>query len=58
MIAGNLLFQHWIVTLLNIPVFPLTFLNLVRTDKRLIKNLVKKYEQYMKNVSRVNFILE
>lgn len=56
-ISGMLLFQHWIVILLGIPVLPLTYFDLVRADKRLIKKFGNDYKQYMKNVPRANFLL-
>jgi protein-S-isoprenylcysteine O-methyltransferase Ste14 len=56
-ISGMLLFQHWIVILLGIPVIPLTYFDLVRADKRLIKKFGEEYKQYMQNVPRANFIL-
>ena len=55
-IAGMLLFQHWIVILLGIPIIPLTYVDLVRADKRLIKKFGEDYKKYMKKVPRANFI--
>ena len=56
-IAGMLLFQHWIVILLGIPIIPLTYIDLLRADKRLIVKFDDKYKQYMKKVPRANFVL-
>lgn len=56
-IAGMLLFQHWIIILLGIPVIPLLYIDLVRADNQLIKKFGKDYEKYMKKVPRANFVL-
>ena len=56
-IAGMLLFQHWIVVLLGIPVFPLTYIDLIKADKDAIKKLGDDYKAYMKKVPRANFLL-
>ncbi len=56
-IAGMLLFQHWIVILLGIPIIPLTYIDLLRADQRLIKKFGNDYKQYMQKVPRANFIL-
>lgn len=56
-IAGMLLFQHWIVILLVIPIIPLTYIDLIRADKRLIEKFGNEYKQYMKKVPRSNFLL-
>ena len=56
-IAGMLLFQHWIVILLGIPIIPLTYIDLLRADKRLIEKFGDEYKQYMQKVPRANFIL-
>ena len=56
-IAGILLFQHWIVILLGIPIIPLTYIDLLRADKRLIGKFGDDYKQYMQNVPRANFLL-
>ena len=56
-IAGMLLFQHWIVILLGIPIIPLTYIDLIRADKRLIEKFGNEYKQYMKKVPRSNFLL-
>jgi protein-S-isoprenylcysteine O-methyltransferase Ste14 len=56
-IAGMLLFQHWIVILLGLPVIPLTFLDLIRADKDAIKKFGDNYTAYMKRVPRSNFLL-
>jgi len=54
-IAGMLLFQHWIIILLGIPIIPLTYIDLIRADKRLIEKFGDGYKQYIKKVPRVNF---
>ncbi len=56
-IAGMLLFQHWVVILLGIPIIPLTYIDLIRADKRLIEKFGDDYKQYMQNVPRANFLL-
>jgi protein-S-isoprenylcysteine O-methyltransferase Ste14 len=56
-IAGMLLFQHWIVILLGIPIIPLTYVDLLRADKRLIEKFGDDYKQYMQKVPRANFLL-
>ena len=56
-IAGMLLFQHWIIILLGIPVIPLLYIDLVRADNKLIEKFGKDYEKYMKKVPRANFVL-
>ena len=56
-IAGMLLFQHWIVVLLGIPIVPLTYIDLIKADKDAIKKLGDDYKAYMKKVPRANFLL-
>jgi protein-S-isoprenylcysteine O-methyltransferase Ste14 len=56
-IAGMLLFQHWIIILLGIPIIPLTYIDLLRADKRLIEKFGDDYRQYMQKVPRTNFLL-
>ena len=56
-IAGILLFQHWIVVLLGIPIFPLTYMDLVRADQDAIEKFGEDYKAYMKKVPRANFFL-
>ncbi len=56
-IAGMLLFQHWIIILLGIPVIPLTYIDLVKADKDAIEKFGDDYKTYMKKVPRANFIL-
>jgi protein-S-isoprenylcysteine O-methyltransferase Ste14 len=56
-IAGMLLFQHWIVILLGIPIIPLTYIDLLRADKRLIEKFGDDYKQYIQRVPRANFLL-
>lgn len=56
-IAGMLLFQHWIVILLGIPIIPLTYIDLLRADQRLIEKFGDDYKQYMQKVPRANFVL-
>jgi protein-S-isoprenylcysteine O-methyltransferase Ste14 len=56
-IAGMLLFQHWIVTLLGVPIMPLTYIDLIKADKEATKKFGNDYKVYMKKVPRANFIL-
>jgi len=56
-IAGMLLFQHWIVIILGIPIIPLTYIDLHNADKDGIKKFGNEYKQYMKQVPRANFLL-
>ena len=56
-IAGMLLFQHWIIIILGIPIIPLTYLDLIRADKDSIKKFGDEYKAYMKRVPRANFLL-
>ena len=55
--AGMLLFQHWIVILLGIPVIPLTYIDLINADKDSIDKFGDDYKAYMKKVPRANFLL-
>ena len=56
-IAGMLLFQHWIVVVLGIPVVPLTYVDLIKADKDAIEKFGDDYRAYMKKVPRANFAL-
>ena len=56
-IAGILLFQHWFVILLGIPVIPLTYVDLIKADKDAIGKFGENYKAYMKKVPRANFLL-
>jgi len=56
-IAGMLLFQHWTVIMLGIPIIPLTYFDLIRADKALIKKFGEDYKAYMRSVPRANFLL-
>ena len=55
-VAGMLLFQHWIVVLLGAPIFPLTYIDLIKADKDAIEKLGDDYKSYMKRVPRMNFL--
>ena len=55
--AGMLLFQHWIISLLGIPIIPLTYIDLIRADKDSIGKFGDAYKSYMKRVPRANFLL-
>jgi len=56
-IAGMLLFQHWIIILLGLPIIPLTYIDLIRADKDSIEKFGDDYKAYMKKVPRANFLL-
>ncbi len=56
-IAGMLLFQHWIVVLLGVPVIPLTYIDLIKADKDAIEKFGDDYKAYMTRVPRANFLL-
>jgi len=56
-IAGVLLFQHWIILLLGIPIFPLTYIDLIKADRDVIDKFGDEYKAYMKKVPRANFLL-
>jgi len=56
-IAGMLLFQHWIVICLGIPVIPLMYVDLIHADEEGIKKFGEDYKKYMKRVPRANFLL-
>jgi protein-S-isoprenylcysteine O-methyltransferase Ste14 len=56
-IAGMLLFQHWIVICLGIPVIPLMYIDLIHADREGIKKFGEEYKTYMKKVPRANFLL-
>ncbi len=55
--SGMLLFQHWIVILLGVPLIPLTYFDLIRADKACTERFGDAYEAYMKKVPRANFLL-
>ena len=56
-IAGMLLFQHWIIILLGIPIIPLIYIDLIKADTKLIEEFGEEYKKYMQKVPRANFLL-
>jgi protein-S-isoprenylcysteine O-methyltransferase Ste14 len=56
-IAGMLLFQHWIIVLLGVPVLPLVYIDLIKADNEAIEKFGDEYKAYMKRVPRANFFL-
>jgi protein-S-isoprenylcysteine O-methyltransferase Ste14 len=56
-IAGMLLFQHWIVVLLGVPIFPFTYIDLIKADKEAVEKFGDDYKAYMKKVPRANVLL-
>jgi protein-S-isoprenylcysteine O-methyltransferase Ste14 len=56
-IAGMLLFQHWLVLLLGIPVFPLSYIDLIKADSDALAKFGDDYAAYMRRVPRANLLL-
>ena len=56
-IAGMLVFQHWVVVVLGIPVIVMTYYDLLRADTRLIHKFGDEYTEYMHRVPRANLIV-
>lgn len=56
-IAAMLLFQNIIVIILGLPILILIYHDMMNEDKRNIKKFGESYNQYMKRVPRVNFLL-
>jgi len=56
-IAGMLLFQHWLIILIGIPIIPLTYIDLINADKEGIEKFGNEYKKYMEKVPRANFFL-
>ena len=56
-ISGMLLFQHWIVILLGVPILPLTYVDLLKADEDAIQKFGDDYKAYMEKVPRANFLL-
>ena len=56
-IAGMLLFQHWFIIILGIPIISLTYIDLIKADKDSIEKFGDDYKQYMKKVPRSNFVI-
>jgi protein-S-isoprenylcysteine O-methyltransferase Ste14 len=55
-IAGMLLFQHWIIVLIGIPILPLTYIDMIKADHDAIDTFGDDYKRYMKRVPRANFL--
>ena len=56
-IAFTLISQHWSVSILSVPVVIILYKDMFRADISAIEKFGKDYEDYMKKVPRVNFIL-
>jgi protein-S-isoprenylcysteine O-methyltransferase Ste14 len=56
-IAGMLLFQHWIVVVVGIPIVPLTYIDLIRADRNAVAKFGDDYKGYMQKVPRMNFVV-
>ena len=54
MCINVLLFQHWIIILLGIPIIPFTYIDLVRADKDLIEKFGDYCKAYTKEIPRAN----
>jgi protein-S-isoprenylcysteine O-methyltransferase Ste14 len=52
-----LLFQHWIIVILGIPIIPLTYIDMIKADRDAIQKFGEEYEEYMKRVPMANFLL-
>ena len=55
--SGMLLFQHWGVIVLGVPIIPLTYIDLIIEDKACVERFGEDYKAYMKKVPRANFLL-
>jgi protein-S-isoprenylcysteine O-methyltransferase Ste14 len=56
-IAGMLVFQHWIVVLIGVPIIPLTYIDIIKADHDAIETFGDNYQAYMNEVPRANFLL-
>jgi len=56
-IGAMLLFQNWVIVLLGLPVIVLTYIDMIKGDKRNIEKFGKPYKEYMKKVPRANFVV-
>jgi len=56
-IAAMLVFQHWLIVVLGIPVIVCSYVDILRADKRLIERFGEDYKRYMEKVPRSNFLL-
>ena len=55
--AGMLLFQHWIIICLGIPIIPLMYIDLIKADEYGVKKFGDEYKRYMQKVPRANFLI-
>jgi len=55
-IATMLVFQHWFIVILGIPVIVCSYVDILRADKRLIEKFGEYYKRYMEKVPRSNFL--
>ena len=55
-IAGMLLFQHWIIILIGVPIIPLTYIDILKADDDANEMFGDAYKRYMKKVPRINFL--
>lgn len=56
-LAFILISQHWIVLILGIPAMIILYKDMFRADRSNVEKFGKAYENYMKKVPRMNFVL-
>lgn len=49
--------QHWLITIIGLPIMILFYLGIVEGDKEAIKKFGQDYKNYMKKVPQMNFFL-
>jgi NAD-dependent dihydropyrimidine dehydrogenase PreA subunit/protein-S-isoprenylcysteine O-methyltransferase Ste14 len=57
MSASILISQHWLATIVGVPIIVWTYLEEVKAEKGLIIKFGDDYKRYMRRVPRMNFIL-
>jgi protein-S-isoprenylcysteine O-methyltransferase Ste14 len=56
-LSGMLLFQHWLIILIGVPIITFTYIDLIKADKACTEKFGEEYKAYMKKVPRANFLL-
>jgi protein-S-isoprenylcysteine O-methyltransferase Ste14 len=56
-LSGMLLFQHWLIILIGLPIITFTYIDLIKADKACTEKFGEEYKAYMKKVPRANFLL-